>query len=204
MATGTKLCEICGKKVKNLKLHQRRAHSEASSEASPEAQPDLGQFGITPNQVEPFIGPIVVKAVEKTLGDMNIPAIINKAVNKKVDDLISQHQQQQSSVKPSSPSDNTQKQQDVPSWAQPILTGLGQRLVGSDMDLGKMANIMKMVYDVAELANAPYRQGRLHTLQETNEMIKLMKGVGGKPEDISTAVKTMTKAEIDGLREEAK
>ena len=201
MATGTKLCEICGKKVKNLKLHQRRAHSEASPESSG-AQPDLGQFGIVPDQVEPFIGPIVVKAVEKTLGDMNIPAIINKAVNKKVDDLISQHQQ--SSVGPSSPSDNTQKQQDVPSWAQPILTGLGQRLVGSDMDLGKMANIMKMVYDVAELANAPYRQGRLHTLQETNEMIKLMKGVGGKPEDISTAVKTMTKAEIDGLREEAK
>ena len=184
-------CDICGKRVKNLKLHKLRAHPETSGEAQPE--PELKQFGINLDQVKPFITPIVASSVQEVLNSMNIPNIISEAVNRKVDSLVSQYQQQaQQQVQSSAPAAaaNAQPQavnwQNVPPWAQPILTGIGQRLTGGggSFDLSKMVEVQKNMASLVELHLAPYSRGRGEAFKEMNELFKLAKGAGMKPKDI--------------------
>ena len=180
-------CDICGKSTKNLKLHKLRAHSRTMREAQPE--PELKQFGINLDQVKPFITPIVASSVQEVLNSMNIPNIISEAVNRKVDSLVSQYQQQaQPSVESSSPAAKAQSQPvnwpNVPPWAQPILSGIGQKLTGGGFDLSKMVEVQKNMASLVELHLAPYSRGRGEALKEMNELFKLARGAGMKPEDM--------------------
>ena len=181
-------CDICGKKVKNLKLHKLRAHPKTSGEAQPE--PELKQFGINLDQVKPFITPIVASSVQEVLNSMNIPNIISEAVNRKVDSLVSQYQQQaQQQVQSSAPAAaaNAQPQavnwQNVPPWAQPILSGIGQKLTGGGFDLSKMVEMQKSMASLVELHLAPYSRGRSEAFKEMNELFKLARGAGMTPEE---------------------
>ena len=180
-------CDICGKSTKNLKLHKLRAHPKTSGEAQPE--PELKQFGINLDQVKPFITPIVASSVQEVLNSMNIPNIISEAVNRKVDSLVSQYQQQaQPSVESSSPAAKAQSQpvnwQNVPPWAQPILAGIGQKLTGGSFDLSKMVEVQKNMASLVELHLAPYSRGRGEAFKEMNELFKLAKGAGMKHKDM--------------------
>ena len=216
----TMRCDTCGKEFetpKQLNMHKLGAHwkrSVAPAPAPEEEKKSLPPFqGIpTIEQIKDLAKPFVLETVKGALTEMNIPAMltnaVNEAVNKKVDSLSSesrQQAQQQLTRAPSSPSGDTQNQ---PSQLQQtVLTALAQKIISSGSsssnDLAKLTEMMKAVGNIADLANTPYRQGRLHALQETNEMIKLMRGIGGKQEDIGTVIGALTGAELKGTSEES-
>jgi len=67
---------------------------------------------------------------------------------------------------------------------------------GGGANIAQLAEMLKGVQTIAELANAPYRQGRHDALSETNATVKLLQGLGATDEKKLEIIAGATSKEI--------
>ena len=142
--------------------------------------------------------PLIDQAVADNLSKMNLPELIKGAVKGQVDEqlrpLIEMAKERFGGAIPGTGAipDNPEYPASPPAAAPSAGGGEAQAQIfamilnkilgggnsGGGTNLSQLAETLKGVHAIAELANAPYRQGRMDTLQETNQTLKLIRGLG--------------------------
>jgi len=147
--------------------------------------------------------PLIDQAVAQNLSKMNLPALIQAAVKEQLQPIVSAAQERLSAdpgqaagtVEPSAPPSNHSPLNDQ------VISLLIQKLLGGGnsggTDISKLADMLKGVQTIAELANAPYRQGRNDALQETNATLKLLRGIGADGDKATDILISTTGKEIE-------
>jgi len=148
--------------------------------------------------------PLIDQAVAENLGKMNLPSLIQAAVKEQLQPIVNAAQErlsaspeQAGAIEPSAPmpSGNHSPLNDQ------VISLIIQKLIGGGgnsggTDISKLAEMLKGVQTIAELANAPYRQGRNDALQETNATVKLLQGLGASDQDRLRLVAEATSREL--------
>lgn len=154
--------------------------------------------------------PLIDQAVADNLTKMNLPALIQAAVNEQLQPLVEAAKARMGSGNPTQAADIAETVAPVPRGnhspmqEQLVSQGLSmliQKILGGGGnsgggDIAKLAETLKGVQSIAELANAPYRQGRYDALKETNETLKLLRGVGASNADINALLINATGKEV--------
>uniref|UniRef100_A0A6M3IQB7 Uncharacterized protein n=1 Tax=viral metagenome TaxID=1070528 RepID=A0A6M3IQB7_9ZZZZ len=180
----------------------------------------LKAFGFDPASVQAFLEPMIARSVGETLQAMqldklvqaeaarNITSIANeiketipKAVEAHVNALISQHQQGGGQEQVPTPGNGQPQVQQPSAVGDMVVSALIRKFLGGNDgggmgNIDQLANMLKSVQTIAELANAPYRQGRHDALTETNETVKLMQGLGATQEQKTKILGEITNKEL--------
>jgi len=137
----------------------------------------LKAIGIDPGDVTAIIEKSVVNTLEKLQ--------LGEAINKRMVDIEAKLSEQ---IKPLVDMAQQAQQvaegqaQQVPIWAQPILTRIGQKLVGGDSSsLESLTATLKLAQSISEIMIKPYLEGQAAARREMNELIRFVSGVQKLP-----------------------
>ncbi len=185
------------------------ADKDKAQEATPlsKAEAMLAQLGLTPEDIGNMFAPVIDKVISARLDQMKLGETIdkfNQAVN-----LFEHLQKAGVPVQAGVPAqglppavDNGQGQGTTGDLVTQFLL---RKMMGGDnsggSDFGKLAEMMKSLNGIAELVYAPARRARLETLQEINEQVKFVRGLGVSTEKLPLAIERMTEADIKANQE---
>jgi len=155
-------------------------------EESPEAEGSpFGDFDLA--GAIKMAQPLIDQAVADNLSKMNLPALIQAAVKEQLQPLVDAAQARMG-ANPTPEANPAETIAPIPQGGHSplqdqMLSMLIQKILGGGGnsgggDIAKLAETLKGVQTIAELANAPYRQGRHDALSETNATVKLLQGLG--------------------------
>jgi len=154
--------------------------------------------------------PLIDQAVADNLTKMNLPVLIQAAVKEQLQPLVEAAQAKMGGGNPTQAADSAETAAPIsqgghsPMQEQLVSQGLSmliQKILGGGNsgggDIAKLADTLKGVQTIAELANAPYRQGRHDALSETNATVKLLQGLGATDEKKLEIIAGATSKEIE-------
>jgi len=196
-----------------IKIQPQRVEEVAPEPEAPEPEAEtlkaeaspFGDFDI--NAAISMAQPLIDKAVADNLTKMNLPALIQAAVKEHLQPIVdAANERLASAPNPTQAAELTDPAAPVQSGGRSPLDGqilsmLIQKILGGGGnsgggDISKLAETLKGVQTIAELANAPYRQGRNDALKETNETLKLLRGVGASDAKASDILINATGKEL--------
>jgi len=176
---------------------------------APESSRTSTDFNATIEQIIPALSPLIEQAVVQTLNSLQLSEAIDRKIldvqarlSSEIQTLLEplRNPGQMPSTLPMPPSGDTKPQNTQ--LRDSVIGALINKFLSSSSgisggsDLAKITETLKAVETISSLANRPYREGRLHALQETNEMIKLMRGVGAKPKETAEILGKLAEGEI--------
>ena len=191
---------------------------ETLAEALGDKAPLLGGFDLA--GAIKLAQPLIDQAVADNLSKMNLPDLIQGAVKEHLAPTIATINTVKEQLKPlidaaqqmsgsngngSSEQGRAVAVQDNPGPSQgfslPPINAIRDIISlfkpsnpgGGSANIAQLSEMLKGVQTIAELANAPYRQGRNDALQETNATMKLLRGVGASDEKTQALIEEATR-----------